>query len=403
MRTGIANLPLHGGKCPAWLFTHMKALSASIIEVIIEDAGPGEVLRRLSDPYWFQALGCVVGFDWHSSGVTTTVCGAIKEGLMEMGPQAGIFFSGGKGKTARNTPGEIEKIADKYPLAIKPEKLIYASKMSAKVDSAAVQDGYQIYHHFFAFTNDGRWAVIQQGMNEDIRQARRYHWLSSNTRDFTEEPQTAICCDTISDTLNLVSADNNHVRTISSQIAGMPPAKLVRELDSIYNNIPSLNLPSRHSIPRTAYLNKSLYAAYEKQPQSFEELLGIIGIGSGTLRALCLVAEVAYGVKPSFSDPVRYSFAHGGKDGFPFPVNERDIENSYTTLKRALRKARAGRKEQLDALKKLARWHSEAVTINATPRANGSIRPITASITTTPLQALAKSSPKEHLFQPELF
>lgn len=367
MRTGTANLPLHGGKCPAWLFRHMKALSAAIIEVVIEDSGPGEVLRRLSDPYWFQALGCVVGFDWHSSGVTTTVCGAIKEGLSDIGPQAGLFFAGGKGRTARNTPLEIQALADQYPIGKSADELVYASKMAAKVDSSAVQDGYQIYHHFFIFTSSGEWGVVQQGMNEEVKQARRYHWLSSSMDEFTEEPQAAICCDQINQTLNFVAHENQIFRNISVELAKVVPEKIIRELKAIEKSLPALNLPRQHSIPRTGYLNKALNAAWDRQPQNFEELLQVAGVGPSTLRALGLVAEVAYGVKPSFADPVRYSFAHGGKDGFPFPVNEKDIENSCNTLQRALRKARTGRQEQLEALKKLAVWHSQAVTIRSTP------------------------------------
>lgn len=366
MRTGVANLPLHGGKCPAWLFKHMKALSAAIIEVILEDFGTEEVLRRLSDPYWFQALGCVVGFDWHSSGVTTTLCGALKEGLAEIGPQAGLFLAGGKGRVARRTPVEIEDLADRYPLGSSAEDLIYASRMTAKVDSAAVQDGYQIYHHFFVFTQQGEWAVIQQGMREDLRQARRYHWLGSRVEDFVVEPQAAICCDSAHDTLNLVSGENDEVRNISAQLASLEPDRLLSELSAI-QACSQLSLPRQHSIPRSSYLNRSLQAAYEQQPQDFETLLGVSGVGPATLRALCLVAEIAYGVKPSYSDPVRYSFAHGGKDGFPFPVQEADIRNSYATLRRALKKARLGHREQLNALQKLAGWHAQAVTTPATP------------------------------------
>lgn len=373
MRTGTANLPLHGGKCPAWLFTHMKALSAAIVEVIIEDAGSEEVLKRLSDPYWFQALGCVVGFDWHSSGLTTTVCGALKEGLTEIGPRAGLFFAGGKGRVARNTPVEISAIAEKYPVAVNADELIYASKMSAKVDSAAVQDGYQIYHHFFVFTDKGEWSVIQQGMNEDVRQARRYHWLSSAVNDFTEEPQAAICCDKVMESLNLVSRENGILRDSSTEMINSSPEKLLRELKSLENHKQDLCLPRSHAIPRTSYLNKAIYAAYEEQAENFEQLLQVSGVGAGTLRALCLVAEVAYGVKPSLTDPVRYSFAHGGKDGFPFPVNEQDIENSYTTLNRALHKARMGKMEQLEALKKLAAWHSETVKVRTNTKRQAAV------------------------------
>jgi len=405
VRTGTADLPLHGGKCPAWLFTHMKALSAAIIEVIIEDAGNEEVLKRLSDPYWFQALGCVVGFDWHSSGVTTTVCGALKEGLAQIGPQAGLFITGGKGKVARNTPLEIEAWADKYPIAVNAEELVYASKMAAKVDSAAVQDGYQIYHHCFVFTDQGQWAVIQQGMNENTVQARRYHWLSSSMQDFTVEPQAAICCDRSGETLNLVADANHRLRQTSCEIINNSPEIIVAEIERINEQARSLHLPGRHSIPRTSYLNKSLYAAYEQQPQNFEQLLHITGLGPGTLRALCLVAEVAYGVEASYTDPVRYSFAHGGKDGFPFPVNEADIENSYTVLNKALHRARTGHSEQLQALRNLARWHSDVLAASKnqctplpSPPAYPYIKPKSSPI---PLNNAAPPCPK--LYQPGLF
>ena len=405
VRTGTADLPLHGGKCPAWLFTHMKALSAAIIEVIIEDAGSEEVLKRLSNPYWFQALGCVVGFDWHSSGVTTTVCGALKEGLAQLGPKAGLFITGGKGKMARNTPLEIMTCADKHPLAVNADELVYASKMSAKVDSSAVQDGYQIYHHCFVFTDKGQWAVIQQGMNEETNQARRYHWLSTAMKDFTLNPQSAICCDNYGETLNLVAKDNQLLNQISCDLANLAPEKLLAEINQINKHISNLKMPGRHSIPRTSYLNKSLNAAYEQQPCNFEQLLQISGVGPGTLRALCLVAEVAYGVDASYADPVRYSFAHGGKDGFPFPVNEADIENSYTVLNKALHKARAGQNEQLQALKNLAEWHSESLSINrfnCTPAAlqvNSGSRSLNPSSTASEKPDCNNKS----MFQPTLF
>ncbi len=401
MRTGTANLPLHGGKCPAWLFTHMKALSAAIIEVIIEDSGTDEVLRRLSDPYWFQALGCVVGFDWHSSGVTTTVCGALKEGLAELGPQAGLFIAGGKGKVSRHTPQEIETLADKYLLSVNPEDLVYASKMSAKVDSAAVQDGYQIYHHCFIFTADGKWAVIQQGMNEDNVQARRYHWLSTAMEKYTLAPQAAICCDRSADTLNLVAPENQSLNRTSCELAQIAPEKLLQEIARINEHARSLYMPHQHSVPHTSYLNKSLRAAYEQHPQNFEQLLNIAGVGPGTLRALCLVAEVAFGVEASYADPVRYSFAHGGKDGFPFPVNEADIENSYNILNKALRKSRAGQREQMQALKNLAKWHNESITchkIACTPQRINSSKTAVNSQTTSPENAAISSIVQQRLF-----
>jgi hypothetical protein len=337
----------------------MKKLSAAIVEVIVEDSGPDEVLRRLSNPHWFQALGCVVGFDWHSSGVTTTVCGALKEGLADAGPRAGIFLAGGKGKAARKTPMEIETIADKNGLN-QADRLIYSSKMSAKVDSAAVQDGYQIYHHFFAFTRSGEWAVVQQGMNENAGQARRYHWLGSVVDSFVEEPQAAICCDSVAATLNFVAGENRSIRETCTELTRvLTPEKILQEIKRIAAGSESLDMPGYHAIPRTSYLNRALYAAYETHARDFETLLQVPGLGPSTLRALCLVAEVCFGVKASYRDPVRYAFAHGGKDGFPFPVNEADIENSYHTLERALQRVRAGQNEQLTALKRLARWHSE--------------------------------------------
>lgn len=367
MKSGTANLPLHGGQCPAWLFVHMKKLCQAIVEVIIEEYGIGEVLKRLSDPFWFQALGCVVGFDWHSSGVTTTVCGALKEGLQEVGPEAGLFFAGGKGRTARRTPDEIRSLADRYPVAVDAEQLVMASKLAAKVDSAAVQDGFQIYHHFFVFDHSGRWVVIQQGMNEALKAARRYHWLSTAVRCFTQEPQAAVCSDTVVDTLNLVSADNQTLNRLCAEISCQAPEHLLKEFKNILTLSRRIDLPRQHEIPSTSYLNKALRTAYEEQPGSFEQLLQVPGVGASTLRALCLVAEIAYGAKPSYADPVRYAFAHGGKDGFPFPVNQEDIHNSFQTLHRAVTKAKQGRREQLQALRNLASWHSEMVTVRATP------------------------------------
>lgn len=367
MKTGMADLPLHGGSCPAWLFKHMKALGMAIMEVIIEEEGARELLRRLSHPYWFQALGCVLGFDWHSSGVTTTVCGALKEGLNVIGPGAGIFMAGGKGRSARNTPNEIESWAERQPLEAAVQDLTYASKMAAKVDSTAVQDSYQIYHHVFIFTSQGDWAVIQQGMNPEIRQARRYHWLSQHMQSFVTEPQLAICCNQSSSTLNLVSLPNQPLQEMSTALSRLPTHKLLKELKLIEEKASYFKLPRGHSIPRTGYLNRALSAAYESQAQDFEQLLNIAGLGPGTLRALCLVAEIAYGSEASYRDPVRFSFAHGGKDGFPFPVNEEDIENSYRTLNRALLKAKAGSREQLQALRRLSLWHDSTLKVDASP------------------------------------
>lgn len=360
MRTGIANLPLHSGKCPAWLFNRMKLLGAKIIEAIVEEFGPREVLRRLSDPFWFQSLGCVLGFDWHSSGLTTTVCGALKEGLKDAQADLGIFLAGGKGRVSRYTPQEIESLGEKFGLPQHIASLQYASRMAAKVDSSAVQDGYQIYHHFFVFTARGEWTVIQQGMNEENRQARRYHWLGEGVKDFVCEPHNAICCDLTSPSLNLVSKENQPLQRITTELSLLPPAAVIRELRQIEKTLPTLNLPQCHSIPSASYLNRVLSVTHEHRPQNFEALLELKGVGAGTLRALALVAEVAFGVPASYRDPVRYSFAHGGKDGHPFPVNCQDLEHSARILEKAVRRAKLGRREQMEALQRLAKWYTQS-------------------------------------------
>src|SRR5437868_22600 len=230
-RTGYAHLPLHGGKAPRWLFERMVRLSREIILFVISEFGPEEVLRRLSDPYWFQAFGCVLGFDWHSSGVTTTVCGALKEGLR--GVDTGIIVAGGKGATSRKTPAEITQACER--LGRDPQPLVYASKISAKVDNSAVQDGYQLYHHSFFFTPRGQWCIVQQGMNDANSMARRYHWLSDNVTSYVNEPHAAICCDTTSETLNLVAAESATVRDACAEIARQPP---------------NLVLPRHHQVTR---------------------------------------------------------------------------------------------------------------------------------------------------------
>src|ERR1051326_9180047 len=221
MRTGSAHLPLHGGRAPAWLFPRMVRLSREIAAHIVEEYGSDEMLRRLSDPYWFQAFGCVLGFDWHSSGVTTTVCGALKEGLRGTERDLGIYVGGGKGATSRKTTAEIAAACER--LGRDPQPLIYASKISAKVDNAAVQDGYQLYHHAFVFTPRGEWCIVQQGMNDTTSTARRYHWLSDNVTSYVNEPHAAVCCDATAETLNLVAAESAAVRDAAAALAKERP------------------------------------------------------------------------------------------------------------------------------------------------------------------------------------
>jgi hypothetical protein len=351
MKTGIAHLPLHGGKAPAWLFSRMKLLAAEIVRVILYDFGTPELLRRLSDPFWFQAFGCILGFDWHSSGLTTTACGALKEGLKGMEHELGFFVAGGKGRVSRRTPDEIFARGDL--LKTDPAPLVYASKISAKVDSAAVQDGYQLYHHVLFFDREGKWAVVQQGMNEENRYARRYHWLGLEKVDFVCEPHQAVCCDLQGETLNLVAQEGEDNRKASTALAGEEPERLIRE----YKRIETLELPHRHAVTpnevRSDYLSRILVSTYERQPENFEALLGIPGVGAKTLRSLSLLAELLYGAKPSFRDPARFSYAHGGKDGHPYPVDRENYDRSIHFLRETLNAAKIGETDRKYAFERL--------------------------------------------------
>jgi len=357
-RTGIANLPLHTGKAPRWLFQRMVPLAREITIAIVSEYGPEEMLRRMSHPHWFQAFGCVLGFDWHSSGVTTTLCGALKEGVKGIERDLGLFVAGGKGKTSRKTPAEIEDFADK--IALEPEPLVYASRMSAKVDSAAVQDGYQLYHHTFLFTTNGSWSVVQQGMNDSNHYARRYHWLSETVTDFVNEPHAAVLSEAKSIALDLTAADSSAARSTINEIATQEkPEKVIAQL----KDIKTLSLPSRHQIYTSDLhpdsLSKIILSAYERQPENFEKLLGLSGVGARTIRALSLIAELVHGVAPSYRDPARYSFAHGGKDGIPYPVDRKTYDQSIELLSKAINKTRLGLSEKQQAFHRLDRLRRE--------------------------------------------
>ena len=358
MRTGTANLPLHGGNAPAWLFTRMTKLAREIVSLMTVEFGAGEVLKKLSDPYWFQALGCVLGFDWHSSGVTTTVCGAIKEGVKGLEGELGLFVSGGKGKVSRKTPDEIIAHADRHSLDVNADGLVYASKMSAKVDNTAVQDGYQLYHHVLIFDRAGEWAVIQQGMNENNRWARRYHWLSAGVKDFVCEPHAAVCSDSRDQlVLNMVAEEAGDSRKTSAALASEKPEKLARELECLHE----LTLPAHHAVlvsdlnPRS--VERILLKAYERQPEDFQRLLEIPGIGPKSVRALAMIADLVYGSPASTRDPAKFSFAHGGKDGFPYPVNRRVYDQSIEIIKKAVERAKVEDKTKVDALRRLNRFY----------------------------------------------
>ncbi|MCX8093982.1 MAG: DUF763 domain-containing protein [Candidatus Goldbacteria bacterium] len=353
----IANLPLHGGKAPAWLFNRMKKLARQIILLIIKEYGTDEVLRRISDPFWFQAFGCVLGFDWHSSGLTTTVNGAIKEALKGLENDTGIFVAGGKGGKSRQTPDEIITFSEKF--GIDAESFIKISKLTAKVDSVAIQDGYQLYLHHIFFTKQGKWVVIQQGMNESSKYARRYHWFSDEVKSFVEEPHKAICGDKKEDSvLNMTAIESRDARDVTVDLSRQEPEKLLKEIKIIS----TYNLPSRHKIlysdinPKN--FEKILLTTYNKQPGNFENLLLTQGFGPKAMRALVLLSEIIYKKEPSYKDPVTYSFAHGGKDGIPYPVNRKLYDANIEFLKEILNSTKIEESEKAKAFKRLSVFES---------------------------------------------
>jgi len=356
-KTGTADLPLHYGRAPRWLFQRMALLAREVSLAIVTEFGVQEMLRRLADPFWFQSFGCVLGFDWHSSGVTTTVCGALKVGLRDLQHELGLYIAGGKGGASRKTPQEIEERG--ADLQVDPASLVYASRIVAKVDSSALQDGYQIYHHVFFFDRQGHWCVVQQGMNVDRRYARRYHWLSEGLQDFVVEPHSAICCDQRGEVLNLVARESEEARSISAALAREMPGKLVSELQRLQE----LELPRRHQVwladVHPKRLQRIFLATYERQPSDFEMLLGMPGVGPKTIRALSLLSELVYGAQVSTRDPARFSFAHGGKDGYPYPVDRATYDRSIETLRTAIRQAKLGRRDKLEAFKRLSLWEKQ--------------------------------------------
>ena len=353
-RTGIAHLPLHHGRAPRWLFERMVRLSREITIAIVTEFGAEEMLRRLSDPFWFQALGCILGWDWHSSGVTTVVCGALKEGVKGSEHELGLYVAGGKGSTSRRTPMEVTQFGDACGIDAVP--LVYASRMAAKVDNTALQDGYQLYHHTFLFTQTGEWAVVQQGMNEGKRYARRYHWLGEGVKDFVCEPHSAICTQARGEALNMVASESEQARQVVTQLVSQErPEVLLEEL----TRLKTLDLPPRHHLSMDDInpdrLQRIFVHTYESSPECFESLLGIQGVGPKTIRALSLLSELVYGVAPSVRDPARYSFAHGGKDGHPYPVDRETYDKSIEVLSRAIRKAKLGLGEEMETLRRLHR------------------------------------------------
>ena len=365
-RTGVADLPLHKGGVPRWLMARMVRLADAIAILLVEEHGPREFVRRLSDPFWFQALGCVLGFDWHSSGITTVVTAVLRQAIRP--EEHGLAVCGGKGKRSLATPQDIDRAVEALGLGERArEELKYASRMCAKVDNAAVQDGYTLYHHALFVAEDGSWSVVQQGMCLEDRTARRYHWFSGSLRDgFVVEPHSGIAGDAIRPVaLDMTARESEGCRRASLDLAKEGPERVRRLLrslrpkwqESLCRWVPGAGETPVSDLP---YLRMPLSAnwdalarAYELQPADYEELLAVRGLGPATVRALALIADLVYGEPPSWRDPVKFSFAFGGKDGVPYPVNRALMDEAISLLEEAIAKARIGQEERLKALKRL--------------------------------------------------
>jgi uncharacterized protein len=361
-RTGSADLPLHGGRVPAWLAQRMAALGAIVCQAIVHHYGRDEFLQRLSHPFWFQSFGAVMGMDWHSSGITTSVIGALKRGLAPLAGELGIHVCGGRGKHSRRTPQELTALGER--VGFDGQALTRVSRLVAKVDSAAVQDGFDLYLHGFIVADDGKWVVVQQGMNGDSRQARRYHWLSAGLTNFVDAPHAAIDGPQQGVIVNLTDrrADPSRRRQIDV-LAELGPDGIARALgeaqpaDDGQPMLPHLIMPAHHDVrPEdiiTRRLHANLAAAADRGPKDFVELLKTPGVGARTVRALAQVAEIVHGAPYRFSDPARFSVAHGGKDRYPYPVPLKVFDRTIAVMKSAVVKARLGATEQLAAIRRL--------------------------------------------------
>jgi hypothetical protein len=369
-RAGSADLPLHGGTVPKWLADRMTRLGAVMCEAIVHHYGRDELLRRLAHPFWFQSFGAVMGMDWHSSGITTSVIGALKRGLAPLANELGVHVCGGRGRHSRQTPQELVSIGER--VGFDGAALAKASRLVAKVDSAAVQDGFDLYLHGFIVTDEGRWAVVQQGMNGERKQARRYHWLSEGLKSFVEEPHAAIDGAEQGEIVNLTDRRAEASRRDQVEmLQSIGPDKIADEFARMENAaerpippsgpkqpfLPHLIMPSHHDVRPSDVVARRLHgnlaAAADCGPADFSELLLVPGVGPRTVRALAMVAEVLHGAPYRFSDPARFSLAHGGKDRHPFPVPIRVYDQTIQALKSAVRKAKLGRDEEAGALKRL--------------------------------------------------
>lgn len=379
--TGHADLPLHGGTVPKWLADRMMQMGSLIIESIITNFGKKEVLVRLSDPLWFQSLGAVMGMDWHSSGITTSVMYALKRGINKRAKEFGLCVCGGRGKYSRRTPDELMFLAN--ATGLDGTKLINSSKLVAKVDSTAVQDGFQLYMHNFVLSDEGDWAVIQQGMNIESKTARRYHWSSENLKSFIEEPHTGITGENQGLILNLTAKDAKETRSHILDFSKENPDKMIKEIQNVFKHEENINkinsikndniliaqnktiasetrsivMPHHHEVRakdvNLKRLGAVLATAYESQPQNFEGLLLTPGLGPRTIQSLTLVSEVIYGTPSRFTDPARFSFAHGGKDGHPFPVPLKIYDDSIRILHESIERSKLGYKDKSECIKRL--------------------------------------------------
>ena len=379
-RTGYADLPLHVGTVPKWLADRMMQMGTLIVESIIENFGKKEVLVRLSDPLWFQSLGAVMGMDWHSSGITTSVMYALKRGINSRAREFGLCICGGRGKYSRKTPDELQFLAD--ATGLDGTKLINSSKLVAKVDSTAVQDGFQLYMHNFILSSEGDWTVVQQGMNVNTKTARRYHWSSENLRSFIEEPHSGITGENEGLILNLTDRNAKSTRERILDFTKENPDRMISEIKSIIkheNSIYEINrqrtitMSAHHDVKaedvNLKRLGAVLATAYEAEPKDFESLLLTQGLGPRTIQSLTLVSEIIYGTPSRFEDPARFSFAHGGKDGHPFPVPLKVYDESIRVLHESIARSKLGYKDKSECIKRL---HKTALEIerNCSPEAD---------------------------------
>ncbi|MBI1971617.1 MAG: DUF763 domain-containing protein [Candidatus Wildermuthbacteria bacterium] len=380
MYRGIATFTLDYGKCPKWLFERMVRLGREMTRVLVEEYGPDEYIKRIADPVWFQSLGTVLAFDWNASGLTTILTAALKEGIRGQEKDLGVFICGGKGKTSRKVPDEIQSWGGKLRLPpSRVENLEYNSRMAAKVDSALIQDGYQIYHHSFFFSRGGAWTVVQQGMNIQSQSARRYHWHSEKAQDLIEEPHTGIASQAFQkNVLNLTAKQSAENRTISTELAQSGYETLLKDIQLLRKHFTPVSSVAafkrgedelrfmhlkgvefkhhpveRENFSKSKYLEKILARVAFERPETYEKLLSLEGVGPKTIRALALVAEIIYGADTSHEDPARFSFAHGGKDATPYPVDKETYDQTITILERALHRTRIPPKEKDQAFGRL--------------------------------------------------